>query len=97
MAETNLVVEGVTGMLMIKKRDGRKESFVPEKIVVSAIKSGAPPDVARTIAGEIERMAKEGITTMEIKAKVLAMLKSRNPEWERNWIVYDIAVKKRSS
>jgi transcriptional regulator NrdR family protein len=87
----------MTGMLMVKKRDGRKESFVPEKIVVSAIKAGAPPDVARTIAGEIERMVKESITTLEIKAKVLAMLKSKNPEWERNWIVYDIAVKKRSS
>ena len=84
-------------MLMVKKRDGRKEPFVVEKIVVSAIKSGAPPEVARTVAGEIERMAKEGITTGEIKTKVLAILKSRNPEWERNWLVYDIAVKKRSN
>ena len=41
-------------------------------------------------------MAKEGMTTLEIKTKVLAMLKSINPEWERNWLVYDIAVKKRS-
>jgi hypothetical protein len=82
---------------MLKKRDGRKELFVPEKIVVSAIKSGAPPDVARTIAQDIEKMAKEGITTEEIKIKVLSMLKSRNPEWERNWQVYDTAVKKRSS
>jgi len=84
-------------MIMLKKRDGRKELFVPEKIVVSAIKSGAPPDVARTIAQDIEKMAKEGITTEEIKIKVLSMLKSKNPEWERNWQVYDTAVKKRSS
>jgi hypothetical protein len=84
-------------MFMVKKRDGRKEPFVPEKIVVSAIKSGAPPDVGRAIAGDIERMAKEGITTQEIKTKVLAGLKSKNPEWERNWMVYDLAVKKRSS
>lgn len=82
-------------MLMVKKRDGRKEPFVVEKIVVSAVKSGAPPEVARTVAADIERMAKEEITTGEIKTKVLAMLKSRNPEWERNWLVYDIAVKKR--
>lgn len=82
---------------MLKKRDGRKELFVPEKIVVSAIKSGVPPDVARTIAQDIEKMAKEGITTEEIKIKVLSMLKSKNPEWERNWQVYDTAVKKRSS
>jgi transcriptional repressor NrdR len=84
-------------MIMVKKRDGRKEQFVPEKIVVSAIKSGAPPDFARTIAQDIEHMAKEGITTPEIRTKILAMLKSRNPEWERNWMVYDTAVKKRSS
>ena len=83
-------------MIMVKKRDGRKEVFIPEKIVVSAIKSGAPPDVARMIAQDIERTAKEGITTQEIKTKTLQLLKSKNPEWERNWMVYDTAVKKRS-
>jgi transcriptional repressor NrdR len=84
-------------MIMLKKRDGRKEPFIPEKIIVSAIKTGAPPEVARTIAQDIERMAKEGITTQEIRTNILAMLKSKNPEWERNWVVYDIAVKKRSN
>jgi transcriptional repressor NrdR len=83
-------------MIMIKKQDGRKEPFVQEKIIVSAVKSGADPDYARTIAREIEKNVKEGSTTLEIKRKVLAMLKSQNPEWERNWIVYDTAVKKRS-
>jgi hypothetical protein len=83
-------------MIMVKKRDGRKEVFIPEKIVVSAIKSGAPPDVARMIAQDIERTAKEGITTQEIKTKTLQLLKSKNPVWERNWMVYDTAVKKRS-
>ena len=83
-------------MIMIKKQDGRKEPFVCEKIIVIAVKSGADPDYARTIAGEIEKNVKEGTTTLEIKRKVLAMLKSQNPEWERNWMVYDTAVKKRS-
>ena len=86
----------VTGMVVIKKRDGRKEQFVPEKIIVSAIKYGAPPDYARTIAQDIERSTKDGATTQEIKVKVLSMLKSKNPEWERNWVVYDTAVKKRA-
>ncbi len=49
------------------------------------------------IATDIERTAKEGITTQEIKTRVLALLKSKNPEWERNWLVYDIAVKKRAN
>ena len=86
----------VTGMVVIKKRDGRKEQFVPEKIIVSAIKSGASPDYVRTIAQDIERSTKDGATTQEIKVKVLSMLKSKNPEWERNWVVYDTAVKKRA-
>jgi transcriptional repressor NrdR len=81
---------------MVKKRDGRKEQFVPEKIVVSMIKTGAPADYARTIAQDIERSARDGITTQEIKTKALGMLKAKNPEWERNWIVYDVAVKKRT-
>jgi hypothetical protein len=84
-------------MVFIKKRDGRKESFIPEKIIVSAIKSGSPPDFARTIAQDIERSTKDGATTQEIQTKVLSMLKSKNPEWERNWMVYDTAVKKRAS
>jgi len=88
--------EIVIGMIMVKKRDGRKEPFVPEKIIVSAIKSGSPPEYARTIAQDIERSTKDGATTQEIKSKVLSMLKSKNPEWERNWVVYDTAVKKRA-
>ena len=87
----------MTGMVMVKKRDGRKEPFIPEKIIVSAIKSGSSPDYARTIAQDIEKSTKDGATTQEIKVKVLSMLKSKNPEWERNWMVYDTAVKKRAS
>jgi transcriptional repressor NrdR len=83
-------------MVIVKKRDGRKEQFVPEKIIVSMVKSGASADYARTIAQEIERSAREDITALEIRTKVLGMLKARNPEWERNWIVYDTAVKKRA-
>jgi transcriptional regulator NrdR family protein len=80
---------------MVKKADGRKELFVVEKIVVSAIKTGAPPEYARTVAHEIEKTAKDGITTKEIKAKVLSQLKAKNPDWEKHWRIYDEAVKKR--
>jgi transcriptional regulator NrdR family protein len=83
-------------VVTVKKRDGRKEEFVPEKIVVSMIKTGAPADYARMIAKEIEKSAHDSITTTEIRTKALGMLKARNPEWERNWIVYDSAVKKRT-
>jgi transcriptional repressor NrdR len=34
-------------MVKVLKRDGREEEFIPEKIVVSILKAGAPVDVAR--------------------------------------------------
>ena len=37
------------------KKDGRKEDFIQEKIVVSALKTGASVDVARTIADKIQK------------------------------------------
>jgi transcriptional repressor NrdR len=82
-------------MVLVKKMDGRKEEFVPEKIIVSMVKTGAPADYARTIAQGILQSARDGITTQEIRTITLGMLKEKNPEWERNWIVYDAAVKKR--
>lgn len=82
-------------MITVKKRDGRKESFVPEKIVASIVKTGAPADYARAIAQDIEQTPVDAITSKEIRKKTLGRLKEKNPEWERNWIVYDTAVKKR--
>lgn len=84
-------------MVMIKKRDGRKEPFIPEKVVVSMVKSGSPADYARATVREIEKEIREGSTVQEIRIRVLKALKSNNPEWERNWMVYDTAVKKRSN
>jgi transcriptional repressor NrdR len=83
-------------MIMVKKRDGRTEPFVPEKIVASIVKTGAPADYARAIAQDIERTHVDTVTTKDIRKKTLGRLKEKNPEWERNWIVYDTAVKKRA-
>jgi len=41
-------------MVMVTKQDGRSESFIPEKLIVSAIKSGAAPEEARMMARQIE-------------------------------------------
>ena len=87
---------GVIMRVQVKKRDGRKEPFVPEKIVVSMVKTGAPAEYARTIAQEIEQAAVDEITTKDIRNKTLGRLRAKNPEWEQNWIVYDTAVKKRT-
>jgi transcriptional repressor NrdR len=83
-------------MTNVSKRDGRTEEFMPEKIVVSAVKSGASPEAAREIAGEVEQNAGGTINTREIRDRVLDGLGRRNPEWRRNWEVYDQAVKRRS-
>lgn len=83
-------------MASVTKRDGRTEPFVPEKIVVSMVKSGAPADYARTIAQDIGRSAGSTLLSREIRTRVLAMLKEKNPAWEKNWVVYDTAVKKRT-
>jgi len=83
-------------MVMVKKRDGRMEPFVPEKIVVSIVKTGAPADYARAIAQDIEQNHADMITTKDLRKKTLDRLKEKNPEWERNWIEYDTAVKKRA-
>jgi transcriptional repressor NrdR len=34
-------------------------------------------------------------STQDIKVKVLSILRQKNPEWEKNWLMYDRAVKKR--
>lgn len=82
-------------MPKITKLDGRSEDFIYEKIVTSAVKSGATVDVARHIAKQIESSIKEGASTKEIKQMVLEALRKENPDWEDNWLTYDRAVKKR--
>ena len=79
---------------IVIKKDGRKEDFIPEKIVVSAIKTGASVDVARNIARKIESIEKEEIETKEIREIVLHELKSVNPVWHERWIAYDKGVKR---
>ncbi len=76
------------------KKDGRKEEFIPEKIVVSAVKSGANIDIARNIANKIEKIEKEEIETKEIREIVLHELKNANPIWHKRWIEYDEGVKR---
>ena len=82
-------------MVKVIKRDGRKEDFVHEKIVVSCIKSGAPVDVARDIAKRIEKKVHDNTTTKEIAKLVLVALRENDAEFARNWLIYDKAVKKR--
>ena len=76
------------------KRDGRKEHFVKEKIVVSAVKSGAPAKIGREIADKIEKHPENEIKTSWIRKQVLDELKLHNPDWPKRWINYDKSVKR---
>lgn len=80
----------------VVKRDGALEEFMPEKIVVSCVKCGATPDVARQISKAIETRAKDMIPTSEIRRMALEQLRQKNRQWEENWLTYDRAVKKTS-
>ncbi len=85
--------------VVVLKRDGRREPFVPEKLVVSAMKSGAPPEIARKIAlivtaRLLENNVKE-VSARELTRWMLELLKKENEEWYRNWIIFDRAVKRR--
>ncbi|WP_332449369.1 ATPase [Methanoculleus sp.] len=84
-------------MVNVVKADGRREPFVREKVIVSALKSGAPVEDARAIGEAIERVAYDGMPTGEIRRRVLEQFHDRNPEWEENWILYDRAVKRRGA
>jgi len=84
-------------MMIVKKRDGKKEQFVPEKIIVSSIKAGAPPEVAREIAKNIEVQLSDlnEMSTTELRDMILNMLSEKNPEWKENWLTYDRLIKKK--
>ncbi len=87
--------------IVVIKRDGRREPFIPEKLVVSALKAGASPEVARKIAiivtaRILEQGAKE-VTAKQLTKWMLELLRKENEEWYRNWIIFDRAVKRRKT
>lgn len=79
---------------IVVKKDGRKEPFIKEKIVVSAVKTGASIKVARDIADEIEKHPKDEIKTLWIRQHVLDKLELHNPDWPRRWLNYDKGIKR---
>jgi transcriptional regulator NrdR family protein len=76
------------------KKDGRKEPFIKEKIVVSTVKTGASLELARDIAEKIEEHPKDEIKTLWIRKQVSDELKFHNQEWLKRWYSYDKNVKR---
>ena len=64
--------------ITITKASGRQENFDIQKLIRSLIRSGAPPDVAKEIAQEIERDTAPFARTGEIYRKAKKLLRKFN-------------------
>jgi len=76
------------------KRNGEKEPFIKEKIVVSAVKAGAPVSIARDIAKQVEEHPEDELKTKWIRQYVIKKLKTHNSDWPEHYINYDEGVKR---
>jgi len=70
--------------LQVRKKDGRLEPFDRDKVKNGMLKSGASDAEAETVTGQVETwaqgVAQDGIVdTLEIRAKVLEILRGVNP------------------
>lgn len=87
--------------IYVIKRDGSKEEFAIEKVVVSCLKAGASLESARKIGKIVEAKILESgskeVTAKELTKIILQQLKKENEEWYRNWIIFDQAVKRRKT
>lgn len=85
--------------IKVIKRDGSEEDFIPEKLIVSILKTGASLEVARRITfiviGRLLENKTEKITSKELMKNALTLSKKESEEWYNNWIIFDKAVKRR--
>jgi transcriptional regulator NrdR family protein len=77
--------------MRVRRKDGREEEFVSEKIVVAVVKAGGKVEIARTIAKEVERAlsSNTSVTTEQIRTEVLNRLKNKDNKTYNSWIAYD--------
>jgi transcriptional repressor NrdR len=61
----------------VKKRSGSTEVFMPEKVVVSVVKSGAPYEITREIADSLSSRTESVMESSAIREYVLSELRSR--------------------
>ena len=74
-----------TKELKVRKRDGRIEDFMRDKVAASVRKAGASPEVAESIGIQVESWAGDAATegvikSSEIRTKVLELLRPLNPK-----------------
>ena len=80
----------------IKKRSGSTEVFMPEKVVVSAVKCGCPYDTAREIASSLSSRSESVMESSQVREYVLTELRSRGAASAADsWESYDSSKKGR--
>jgi hypothetical protein len=81
-------------LMQVRKRDDTLEAFMPEKVVVSIVKSGAPYEDARSIARSLSDRPDKILETVAIRDFVHSQLKSRGHESSiDSWITYEMESK----
>lgn len=80
---------GDTMVKTVTKRSGNSEPFIKEKIVVACVKSGAPLNLAREIAAQIEADPSEILETKYIRQRSLEELGKADKAYPENWRRYD--------
>ena len=80
--------------MQVRKQDGRLEAFMPEKVVVSIVKSGAPYEDARSIAASLSSRSDSVMESSEIREFVHSQLKTRGHKSSlKNWNDYEREMK----
>jgi 2-phosphoglycerate kinase len=82
--------------MQIKKKDGSLEPYMPEKVVVAAVKAGAPYQTARDIAASLSTRTESVMTTSDVRKYVLSELRSKGAAKSADsWEAYDSKHKKK--
>jgi 2-phosphoglycerate kinase len=77
-------------IMEVSKKSGTTEVFMPEKVVVSAVKCGCSYDTAREIASSLSSRSESSITTSEIRKFVLSEMRSKGATSAADsWESYD--------
>lgn len=80
--------------MQVRKQDGTLEAFMPEKVVVSIVRSGAPYEDARIIAASLSNRSQNVIKASEIREFVHSQLKERGHYSSvTNWMNYETEMK----
>ncbi|MEM5820978.1 MAG: ATP cone domain-containing protein [Candidatus Aenigmatarchaeota archaeon] len=85
--------------IKVKKKNGKVEDFIIEKIVVSLLRSGADINTARRIAyivlGRLLEKKKKEVSTKELTKLILNLLKKEDKNAYKNWIIFNKYLKKK--